>query len=451
MGSGTHGASANGCRQLLPVPVEALVTCGIPKDIVLSVYDRLVSAQAPYSPSRRSSESIDDATHGSSYDAIHSGNDVSQDPSRGSLSDVSQRVSDATGSPSHDLPPCNIYTGSDATNGGSCDSINRNITATMLFLAVEAAWRSEWRGHWQDHQLVLSPVNDHQENIVGHWNLGDLQDDGEKNNEHTSSDSVSVQQQQTAAGDHSAEIADPGVSATTSVDISEENTTTSSETRTAVAEPTEGSISTSDLTHTPAISPASVENPTAMGHVPSPSSAPTEDVMDITDEKNLVRTESHQTVSSLTTSIPATEGVPTPTDQPQTSTSLLLSPRRDVHEFPPEIHSAAAVTATNSASMPTSTPTTEPQSPTTTTERERNPSINKSGERRRKLERLRALRSENKRLKARQMCRHCHVRPVSLTLLPCGHFCFCQECGSTFTACPVCRKTILADVRTFVS
>jgi hypothetical protein len=65
--------------------------------------------------------------------------------------------------------------------------------------------------------------------------------------------------------------------------------------------------------------------------------------------------------------------------------------------------------------------------------------------------RLRALRAENRRLKNRNTCRHCRQRPVSLTLLPCGHFCFCQECGSTFSACPVCRKTILADVRTFVA
>ena len=71
--------------------------------------------------------------------------------------------------------------------------------------------------------------------------------------------------------------------------------------------------------------------------------------------------------------------------------------------------------------------------------------------RQKKLQRLRALRVENRRLKARQTCRQCHQRPVALTFLPCGHFTFCQECGSSFDACPVCRKTILADVRTFVS
>ncbi|KAK7484270.1 hypothetical protein BaRGS_00024519 [Batillaria attramentaria] len=66
-------------------------------------------------------------------------------------------------------------------------------------------------------------------------------------------------------------------------------------------------------------------------------------------------------------------------------------------------------------------------------------------------DRVRVLREENRKLKQRHTCRHCGERPVSLTLLPCGHFCYCQECGSTFHACPICRKTILADVRTIVS
>ena len=78
-------------------------------------------------------------------------------------------------------------------------------------------------------------------------------------------------------------------------------------------------------------------------------------------------------------------------------------------------------------------------------------SEDKERERRRQLERLRALRAENRRLKARKVCRQCRQRPVALTFLPCGHFCFCQECGSSFHSCPLCRKTILADVRTFVS
>lgn len=70
---------------------------------------------------------------------------------------------------------------------------------------------------------------------------------------------------------------------------------------------------------------------------------------------------------------------------------------------------------------------------------------------RRRVEKFRALKAENRRLRARNTCRQCRQRPVSLTLLPCGHFCFCHECGSSFASCPVCRKTILADVRTFVA
>lgn len=66
-------------------------------------------------------------------------------------------------------------------------------------------------------------------------------------------------------------------------------------------------------------------------------------------------------------------------------------------------------------------------------------------------ERLRVLRKENRRLKERQTCRKCHERPVSLTFLPCGHFSFCKECGLSFTACPLCRRTILADVCTIAS
>ncbi|KAK7113289.1 hypothetical protein V1264_012601 [Littorina saxatilis] len=62
-----------------------------------------------------------------------------------------------------------------------------------------------------------------------------------------------------------------------------------------------------------------------------------------------------------------------------------------------------------------------------------------------------ALRRENSKLKARTLCRHCRKRPANLTLLPCGHFCLCAECGSTFDQCPVCRKTVLADIKTFVS
>ena len=67
------------------------------------------------------------------------------------------------------------------------------------------------------------------------------------------------------------------------------------------------------------------------------------------------------------------------------------------------------------------------------------------------LLRLKALRAENKRLKSRQFCRKCKEKPVALTLLPCGHFALCVDCGPGTPQCPVCKKAILADVKTFVS
>ncbi|KAK7113480.1 baculoviral IAP repeat-containing protein 3-like [Littorina saxatilis] len=66
-------------------------------------------------------------------------------------------------------------------------------------------------------------------------------------------------------------------------------------------------------------------------------------------------------------------------------------------------------------------------------------------------QKLQVLRSENKRLKERQLCRDCHSKPVSITFLPCGHYSYCYDCGQQFSACPICRKTILADVRTFLA
>lgn len=67
------------------------------------------------------------------------------------------------------------------------------------------------------------------------------------------------------------------------------------------------------------------------------------------------------------------------------------------------------------------------------------------------LRKLQLLMMENKRLKKRQQCRQCHNKQVSITFLPCGHYVYCYECGQQFTACPVCKKTILADVRTFLA
>lgn len=64
---------------------------------------------------------------------------------------------------------------------------------------------------------------------------------------------------------------------------------------------------------------------------------------------------------------------------------------------------------------------------------------------------LRYLKSENRNLKERSLCKRCHSKPVSITFLPCGHYSYCYDCGQTFNACPICKKTILADVKTFLA
>ena len=66
-------------------------------------------------------------------------------------------------------------------------------------------------------------------------------------------------------------------------------------------------------------------------------------------------------------------------------------------------------------------------------------------------QKLKALRYENRKLKERQLCKSCRNRQVSITFLPCGHYSFCYDCGQKYNACPICRKTILADVRTFLA
>lgn len=67
------------------------------------------------------------------------------------------------------------------------------------------------------------------------------------------------------------------------------------------------------------------------------------------------------------------------------------------------------------------------------------------------LRKVQMLLLENRRLKKRQQCRLCHEKQVSITFLPCGHYSYCYDCGQQFTACPICKKTILADVRTFLA
>ncbi|CAM9824508.1 unnamed protein product, partial [Discosporangium mesarthrocarpum] len=41
----------------------------------------------------------------------------------------------------------------------------------------------------------------------------------------------------------------------------------------------------------------------------------------------------------------------------------------------------------------------------------------------------------------------CFDRPVSCTLVPCGHHCFCLECAGAFDLCPVCRLPVEQKIK----
>ena len=60
------------------------------------------------------------------------------------------------------------------------------------------------------------------------------------------------------------------------------------------------------------------------------------------------------------------------------------------------------------------------------------------------------LLAENRWLKRRQLCRLCQTKAANITLLPCGHLVYCEDCAPTLSHCGVCRRQILADVKTFL-
>lgn len=60
------------------------------------------------------------------------------------------------------------------------------------------------------------------------------------------------------------------------------------------------------------------------------------------------------------------------------------------------------------------------------------------------------LLAENRWLKRRQLCRLCKRKAANITLLPCGHLLYCETCAQTLSHCGVCRRQILADVKTFL-
>ena len=57
---------------------------------------------------------------------------------------------------------------------------------------------------------------------------------------------------------------------------------------------------------------------------------------------------------------------------------------------------------------------------------------------------------ENAKLKNKLMCRMCKQRPISVTLLPCGHFVLCNICSEPCRVCPCCQRVVLAEKKTYL-
>ncbi|KAK9502252.1 hypothetical protein O3M35_011055 [Rhynocoris fuscipes] len=62
-----------------------------------------------------------------------------------------------------------------------------------------------------------------------------------------------------------------------------------------------------------------------------------------------------------------------------------------------------------------------------------------------------SLEEENRRLKEARLCKICMDSEVEIVLLPCGHLVTCINCSHSLADCPLCRQSIKATVRTFLS
>ncbi|XP_060853889.1 baculoviral IAP repeat-containing protein 2-like isoform X2 [Rhopalosiphum padi] len=63
----------------------------------------------------------------------------------------------------------------------------------------------------------------------------------------------------------------------------------------------------------------------------------------------------------------------------------------------------------------------------------------------------RDLEEENRRLKEARLCKICVDQELGVVMLPCAHLVACITCASSLPDCPLCRQTIKATVRTFLS
>lgn len=61
------------------------------------------------------------------------------------------------------------------------------------------------------------------------------------------------------------------------------------------------------------------------------------------------------------------------------------------------------------------------------------------------------LKEENRRLKEARLCKICLDQELGVVMLPCAHLVACITCASSLPDCPLCRQTIKATVRTFLS
>ncbi len=74
-----------------------------------------------------------------------------------------------------------------------------------------------------------------------------------------------------------------------------------------------------------------------------------------------------------------------------------------------------------------------------------------SAEEQQKCLNLQLLKKEHNHLKNILTCLVCKERQVNTTLLPCGHLVICSICSNSCFSCPVCKRTALAEITTYLS
>ena len=47
-------------------------------------------------------------------------------------------------------------------------------------------------------------------------------------------------------------------------------------------------------------------------------------------------------------------------------------------------------------------------------------------------------------------CKVCLENKLTLTCIPCGHFCLCHSCAANLYICPLCRTKITAVIKTYM-